>query len=41
MAQRREKSAEWLDLDMILVYCLPMPINSVDKMDNWPGGMLS
>jgi hypothetical protein len=41
MAQRREKSAESLDLVMMLVYSLSMPINSVDNIDNLPGGMLS
>src|SRR5215212_3729145 len=39
--QAFKKSAEWLDLEMMLGYSLSMPINLVDKIDNWFGGMLS
>jgi hypothetical protein len=41
MLPREEKSSEWLDLEMMLVYSLPMPTNLVGKMVNWLGGMLS
>ena len=39
--QAFKKSAEWLDLEMMLGYSLSMPINLVDKIDNWFGGMLT
>jgi hypothetical protein len=39
--QRRKNQAEYLDLQLMLVYSLSMRINSVDKVVNSPRGMLS
>jgi hypothetical protein len=36
-APKDEKFAGWLDLYVMLVYSLPMPINSVGKIGNGPG----
>ena len=40
-ASMRGRIGGWLDLDMMLVYSLPMSTNLVGKMVNRPGGMLT
>jgi hypothetical protein len=38
--RKPKKSADTLDLQMVLVYSSPMLTNLVGKIGNWMGGML-